>query len=502
MQLQRYKWFISIFLLLFGITIGLFLATQLKRTETLTGQERQTRGKPPRSAVSVPEEVQAAEIISRALVWTAQRVVPAVVSIHSVKILTELPSDDFSLRENKGQKGRNFRFSIPKQYRQEGTGSGVLISSDGYIVTNYHVVNQAQEIEVTLYDQRSFPARVIGTDRLSEVAVIKIDGTGFPFARLGNSDSCKVGQLVLAVGNPLDLSSTVTAGIISALGRQIDIINDNFAVETFIQTDAAINPGNSGGALVNLRGEVIGINTAIATETGYDMGFGFAIPINLVKKISADLIRNGKVIRGYLGIAMQAITELHVRALNLKRPVGVFVDDVFRNSPAEKSDIRPMDVILAVDGIEITRPNQLQAYIAKKSPGAEIFLKIQRDDRTVHRRVILGAREDRPARKHRSHRPPQKFNYLGIKVKPLTEFDRIELGYSGTKGVLISEIERYSPAEKAGLQIDDIIVAVNRVPVQNIVDFGRLLKDLQPGDVVIIKVFRASGYFHYFIRNP
>lgn len=490
-------------LLLLGLALGLGLASVLDRLAEVRSEGRKWPTSATGDSALVHEALQTTRAFSLALSHIAEKVVQSVVSIHSVKILTGAPEPASSPSSGPVPANpRDFRFSIPQRYRQEGTGSGVIISSDGYIITNYHVVSHAQEIEVTLYDQRTFRAQIVGLDRLSEVAVIKIDARNLPFARLGNSDSCRVGQLVLAIGNPLDLSSTVTVGIISALGRQIDIINDNFAVESFIQTDAAINPGNSGGALVNLDGEVIGINTAIATETGYDMGFGFAIPINLVRKISIDLIKNGHVVRGYLGIAMQNVTELHARALGLPRPIGVFVDDVFPNSPAEKSGIRAMDVILSIDDLELTRPNQLQAYIARKSPGQAVRLQIYRDGRVFQHSVTLGSREDGTPSTQRSVLPQKQYKQLGIQVEPLTEFDSIELGYSGTHGVLVTAVSRYSPAEKAGIQVDDILVAINRKPVRSVEDFQSMMNSLRTGEVAVLKIFRASGYFHYFIEVP
>ncbi len=498
-------WAVSIGLLVLGSVLGLWLAGHPSLTGGLRG-ESPSRAVPRKSPVppEVQGDLETVLSISRLLSHVAEKVTPAVVSIHSLKLFSADELGTISFRQEKEDdagRGR-FKFQRPRQFRQEGTGSGVIISPDGYIITNFHVINHAQDIKVTLSDYRSFSAKVIGADRLSEVAVIKIDGENLPFARLGNSDSCRVGELVLAIGNPLDLSSTVTLGIISALGRRIDIIRDNFAIETFIQTDAAINPGNSGGALVNLHGEVIGINTAIATETGYDMGFGFAIPINLVKKISADLIRNGEVIRGYLGIAMQNIDEIQARALGLGKPRGVFVDDVFKGSPAAKADIRMMDVIVQVDGKPVNRANALQAYIARKTPGEEVRFTILRQGKRIERTVTLGLRQTERPRIRRSRRKQKPFSDLGMKLKPITEFDSIELGYPGTEGALVEAVARFSPAEQAGIQIDDIITRVNDIRIESPQHFREVLRRYRSGEVVIIRVFRASGNYHYFIEIP
>ncbi len=498
-------WIVSLLLLLVGSIIGLWMAGHPPLMGLLRGEsQKKAAANKPTDYPGFASDLQAVKRISRVLSHIAEQVTPAVVSIHCLKYFSADELGAISFQQENGDdatKGR-FKFRRPRQYRQEGTGSGVIISPDGYILTNFHVINHAQEIEVTLADHRSYSARIVGADRLSEVAVIKIEAQDLPFARLGNSDSCRVGELVLAIGNPLDLSSTVTLGIISALGRRIDIIRDNFAIETFIQTDAAINPGNSGGALVNLRGEVIGINTAIATETGYDMGFGFAIPINLVKKISADLIRNGEVVRGYLGIAMQNIDELQARALGLGKPRGVFVDDVFKGSPASKADIRMMDVIIAVDGKPVNRANELQAYIARKTPGEEVHFALLRHGKRIERRVTLGMRQAERPRIRRSRRMKKPFTDLGMKLKPLTEFDSIELGYPSTDGVLVEQVARFSPAERAGIQVDDIITRINDTQIEGPRQFREALQRYKSGDVVIIRVFRASGNYHYFVEIP
>ncbi len=245
------------------------------------------------------------------------------------------------------------------------SGAGIIISPDGYIITNSHLVQDALKIDVTLYDKRHFAAKVVGRDGLTEVAVIKIDADKLDFARLGDSGACRVGDWVLAVGNPLNLKFTVTSGIISALGREIDIINNSYAIEAFIQTDAAINPGNSGGPLVNMNGEIIGINTAIATENGLNMGFGFAVPANLVRKISSELITSGKVERAYLGAAFLDVNADIAAAIGMTEIAGVFVDDVFTDSPAQQFGLKPMDVILSINGQKLNRANQLQFFIAK-----------------------------------------------------------------------------------------------------------------------------------------
>ena len=282
---------------------------------------------------------------------------------------------------------------MPKE--QRGSGSGIIISDDGYIVTNNHVVENATKVTVGMSDKRTFEAKVIGTDPLTDLAVIKIDAKDLPTAYLGNSDDLKVGQWVMAIGNPLALSSTVTAGIVSAIGRgQLGLIKDSYGVENFIQTDAAINPGNSGGALVDLSGAVIGVNSAIAAgNTGNYIGYGFAIPINLVKSVAKDLIAHGKISRGYIGVNIGEVDDAMAKSLGLDKPKGIIVQGIVDGGAASKADIKEGDVILKVDGREVNQPNQLQGYIASKSAGTTVKLTLFRDGKEIEREVTLKARD-------------------------------------------------------------------------------------------------------------
>ncbi|MDZ7359737.1 MAG: trypsin-like peptidase domain-containing protein [candidate division KSB1 bacterium] len=436
----------------------------------------------------------------------AGKVVPVVVSIATHKIIpaTESERAAESIGRENFFDGRSLRFYPPRTLRQHGTGSGIIISPDGYILTNLHVIQHAVKITVTLHDNRAFSGKIAGVDPLTEVAVIKINARGLPTAVLGNSDGVFVGQWVLAVGNPLNLRSTVTAGIISAAGRDIDIIRGNYGVENFIQTDAAINPGNSGGALVNLDGQVIGVNTAIATETGYAMGLGFAIPINLARKIAVDLIRHGKVARGYLGVALQEITELQARALKLGTPAGVLVDDVYPGSPAEKSGLLPLDVILSIDGIAVQRLNQLQALIAAKSPDAAVTLRLLRSGKEMAKTIVLGelpAAQMKP-RAGANQLDRSRFKNLGIEVETITVADAAALDYKGEGGIFVTRVEKFSPAEESGLRADDIISAIDRKTVRTKNDFYLSLQKLKTGDVAIFAVIRRGGQYHLFIEVP
>lgn len=266
-----------------------------------------------------------------------------------------------------------------REQLREASGSGVIISEDGYIVTNNHVIDNAQAIVVSLFNGRDYEATVVGTDPSTDLAVIKIEEKQLSKAELANSDEVRVGDWVLAVGNPFNLASTVTAGIVSAKARNIHILSDNSAIESFIQTDAAVNPGNSGGALVNLKGELVGINTAIATPTGTFAGYSFAVPSNIVRKVTSDLIQHGSVQRGFLGIVIQDLTAPLAREMGLDIIQGVVVMDMARNGPAQRAGLRNKDVIVQIEGVTIAGTPQLQEIIASHKPGDQLDVVVNRN---------------------------------------------------------------------------------------------------------------------------
>jgi Do/DeqQ family serine protease len=262
---------------------------------------------------------------------------------------------------------------------QEASGSGVIVSNDGYIVTNNHVIDDAQEVIVSTYNGREYKATVVGADPSTDIAVIKIDEKNLPKAGIADSDKVRVGDWVIAVGNPFNLASTVTAGIVSAKARNIHILSDNSAIESFIQTDAAVNPGNSGGALVNLRGELIGINTAIATPTGTFAGYAFAVPSNIVKRVMTDLIENGKVDRGYLGVVIEDLSSQLAREMGVDLSQGVVVVNLAQNGSAHKAGVKVKDIILEVEGAAIQNTPQLLEILASRKPGDELNVVVLRD---------------------------------------------------------------------------------------------------------------------------
>jgi Do/DeqQ family serine protease len=287
----------------------------------------------------------------------------------------------------------DFFFGTP-HYRQErtpsmGAGSGVIISRDGYIVTNNHVINKAVEVQVTLNDRRTLMAKLVGSDPGTDIAVLKVEGADFPYLSFGSSDNLRLGEWVLAVGNPLNLASTVTAGIVSAKARNINLLSENFKIESFIQTDAAVNPGNSGGALVNTRGELVGINTAIASPTGSFTGYSFAVPSVIVQKVAADIIEHGVVQRAILGVSLADLTAEIAKEYGIKDISGVFVAGVIEGGAAEKANIMRGDRIIAINDVKVNTVAELQEQISRFRPNDQISVKANRDNKTLHINVIL-----------------------------------------------------------------------------------------------------------------
>jgi Do/DeqQ family serine protease len=398
----------------------------------------------------------------------------------------------------------NFQFNVPNPQPEMGMGSGVIVTRDGYIITNNHVVDGADKngIKVKLYDKREFQARLIGTDPTTDVAVIKINASNLPIASVGNSDSVEVGQWVLAIGNPLGLTSTVTAGIVSALGRDIDISADRWGIRNYIQTDAAINPGNSGGALVNIRGQVVGINAAIATRTGYNEGYGFAIPMNLVKKTAEDIIAFGRVRRPMLGVQLKSgLDETDAHALGLSRPEGVLVNEVLPNSPAQAAGIKAGDVILAVNGKEVDAANEIQILIAEHKPGDSVTLTIFREGKKLSKSVTLTeipqqdlAGNDQPVQPETSQ-PDESGQTdvakLGITIQPLDEKTMKDAGVG--QGILVAAVTPGGPADERTLLKNDIITEVDHQKVSSPGEFMSILKGKQDGDAIMLRVLSKQG---------
>jgi serine protease Do len=432
-----------------------------------------------------------ASSFSQAFIEVAEKVTPAIVQISVV-----------SERENPHKDWFFFPFKdMPNE--QRGSGSGIIISADGYIVTNNHVVENASKVTVGLSDKRQFDATVVGTDPLTDLAVVKVDADNLPVAFLGNSDNLKVGQWVMAIGNPLSLSSTVTAGIVSAIGRsQLGLIRDSYGVENFIQTDAAINPGNSGGALVDLSGSVIGINSAIAAGGGGTyIGYGFAIPVNLAKAVAQDLIAHGKVSRGYIGINIGEVDNAIAKSLGMDKPKGIIIQGIVEDGAASQADLKSGDIILEIDGREVNRPNELQSYVASLTAGTTVKLKIFRDGNTLERKVTLKARDEEIKTEPVSNIDDSKdksetgsssatFDDIGLTVKNLSDKDKSDYGINS--GVIISQIKPFSKAEDQKLFSGLIITEADKEEVYNVDDFKKIV-DKKKGSALLMKVVDKEG---------
>jgi serine protease Do len=383
-----------------------------------------------------------------------------------------------------------------------GNGSGVFISQDGYIVTNNHVVEDAQSIKVTTLDKKVFEAELVGADPLTDLAVIRLitDDNDFPSVHFADIKSVKVGEWVVAVGNPLGLSSTVTTGIVSAIGRgQLGMNRDSYSVEYYIQTDAAINPGNSGGGLFNMNGSLTGINTAIATSTGNYIGYGFAIPVDLVKSVIDDLIDDGEVDRGYIGVSISSVKdEIMAQGLGLDEVYGVVVGSILEGSAAEDAGIQEGDVLLELEGNKLYSSSELQSRIAQNKAGDEVDLLILRNGEKINKTVVLKSRDgeegfadntDSNAEDESTTGLKQNsidFDKLGFSVEKLN--DNIKEEYKTDNGVLITNVDRFSLASERGMFPNGVIVQADRKDVSSTRELKDIIESKSPGDVILVKV--------------
>ncbi len=377
----------------------------------------------------------------------------------------------------------------PREHKQSSLGSGVIVDKDGYILTNYHVIKDADEIKVKLSDNREFKGKVIGKDARTDIAVIKINSDHLPTVIIGDSDKLKVGETVIAIGNPFGLNQTVTSGIVSATGRANVGIAD---YEDFIQTDAAINPGNSGGALVNVRGELVGINTAIFSTSGGYQGIGFAIPSTMAKTVMENLIKNGKVVRGWLGVSIQQITPELSKQFNLKEQRGVLVGDVTEDSPAEKAGIKRGDVITGYNGREVEDPANLRNMVANTAPGKEVVLRIVHDGKAETVKVTVA---ELPAEMQKL---PGKFDNAlkGVQVQNITPdlMKNLRLPRQIT-GVIITDIEEGSPAGGV-LARNDVIMEINRKGINNPKDFENVVSGIGSDQNMLLLIYRDGSTFY------
>ena len=436
--------------------------------------------------------VQPARDLSDAFVRVAEVVTPAVVSINTRRMVRATSRDPF---------GRFFERSDPEL--RASSGSGFVVSSDGYILTNNHVVADADAITVQLEDRRSFDATLVGGDPTTDVAVIKVDGSDLPTLSLGDSDGARVGEWVLAVGNPGFAGSvagsfnhTVTAGIVSFKGRPLGLLQNElrndpefeesaaFAIEDFIQTDAVINPGNSGGPMVNLQGQVIGINSAIASQSGFFQGYGFAIPISLARRVMEDLIEFREVRRGYLGVSIRAVDPEDAEAYGLPGVSGALIQFVQEDGAAEEAGLMPEDVVVAIDGDAVSSSGQLQQLIARKRPGERVRVAYYRDG---ERREVDARLHESPVNEATAVEEPERVaraeDRLGIEVIDNSPALADRYQFQTDEGVLISAVTRNGPADLRGVRPGAIIAAINRRPVESTEDVKDLLDQIESGDV-------------------
>lgn len=421
---------------------------------------------------------------SDAMVEIAEKANPTVVTVfteRTVRVQQRDPFADFF--------GPGF-FGAPSQprereFQQSGQGSGVIVSRDGYIVTNNHVIQNADSIRIRTNENRVISAKLIGADPNTDIAIIKVEGE-FPAMSLGDSDKLRVGEWILAIGSPMseNLANTVTMGIVSAKGRSnVGLVE----MEDFIQTDAAINPGNSGGALLNLDGELVGINTAIASRSGGFQGIGFAIPINMVRNIMTSIIETGKVVRPWVGIYPQDIDATMSRALNLATTDGILVSQVVEEGPAKRAGVQEGDVILEVDGRKVTNASQFRAYVASQVPGKQIKLKINREGRNRDITITL---EELPAEGTLAAGQDALWDRIGFTFETAT-------ADQGVLGIKVSAINAQSKAYLAGLRKDDMIIGISRRPVRSAEEASALLEPIKRGEVVLVQLLRGRQSFFF-----
>lgn len=452
------------------------------------------------------EAVRQATSLSEAFVAIADAVTPSVVRIEVERTML-LPETALTGRlEDLFQRPSR---PLPEAVPQVGGGSGFIVSADGLILTNNHVIAGADRITVTLRDKRSLDATVVGVDPTTDIAVIRVQATGLPAVALGDSDAARVGEWVMAIGNPgfedaSTLDFTVTGGIISAKGRPLNILGPelaaadpvaaSYAIEDFIQMDAVINPGNSGGPLVDLKGTVIGINTAIASTTGYSQGYGFAVPSNLVRRVMTDLVEHGYVRRALLGIAIADVAQEDAEVYGLKRIAGVVVEDFADDSPAAQSGLQRHDVIVAVDGTPVEHVGHLQRLVALHQPGGTVALEVMRYGATMQFRVRLT--EAAPAARPQATSPrpaPPTAAGIGVELEDLTPVLAMQLGFGRPGGALVKTVSPGGAADRRNVLANHRVLSINRQPVESAGHARAILQALKVGSVASLTLEWPDG---------
>jgi serine protease Do len=441
---------------------------------------------------------------SKAFVNVVKKTKPAVVHIKVEKSSKPSSPGDLSAEEMFNHPffeqffGPQFRQQQPRQqeFRQRGQGSGFIISEKGHILTNNHVVEDADVVKVVLSDNREFVAKIVGTDPQSDVALLKIDDpANLPVLPLGDSNALEVGEWVIAIGNPFGLSQTVTVGVVSATGRSSVGINE---YENFIQTDAAINPGNSGGPLLNARGEVVGINTALFSRTGGYMGIGFAIPINMAKSIENQLQASGKVVRGWLGVVIQNVDKNLAESFGLKKAEGILVSEVQKDSPASGAGLQRDDIILRLNDSALSDVSDLRNRVALLTPGSKATLDIIRDGREKKIQVTIGEQPSGFSSTAKVEKEKETLDKYGLTLQPLTQELAERFSYKDASGLIISAVQPGSPASLSGLKPGYLIEEINKVKVKNLSDLKTALSESSKSGKLLLRV-RFGDYSTYVV---
>ena len=489
MMTSKKRWYAAAsLLLLVGILIGLILASRLNMMSQLTAKSQV-------SSRSIDTLAQLSEALSEVAAVST----PSVVNISTTRVINsrdEAPFDFFDDPFFRRFFGDQFPHQeVPKERKERSLGSGVIVSEDGYIVTNNHVIEKAQEIKVLLGDKRDFRAKLIGADPKTDIAVIKIDAKGLPALPWGDANKLKVGEIVFAIGNPFGLNQTVTMGVISAVGRANVGIAD---YEDFIQTDAAINPGNSGGALLNARGELVGINTAIMSRTGGYQGIGFAVPSSMARQVMDNLVKYKKVVRGWLGVSIQEVTSDLAEEFGVRNLKGALVSRVMKGSPADKAGIRQGDVILQFNGKEVEDTGHLRNMVSQTPISSVVKVRLLRQKKEIDVEVVVAELPRKPAEASPSPEEEAGNNdessaLAGLVVRELTPELAGHFGLDqGEKGVVIVKTDPDSKAYEAGIRPGDILLQINQKNIPTLEAYKKAVGAIRSKDRILLLVRRKG----------
>jgi serine protease Do len=488
---------VGVVLIIIGILAGILLTANLDATfKGRASSESAERQK-------LEEKMAAMKDWSEGFIAVAEYVTPSVVTVETkTTVVYQDPFADYFGGDDMFRRFFGAPRSQPKQEQKvSGLGSGVIVSEDGYILTNNHVIDKTDEIKITLSNGKSYDGKLIGTDARTDIAVVKIDEKSLPAIKMANSDKIKVGQWAIAVGNPFSksLSHTVTAGIISGMSRSSVGLDSDV---DFLQTDAAINPGNSGGALVDMSGELVGINAAILSRSGGYEGIGFAIPSNTAKSIMDQLIKTGKVVRGFVGVSMQDVDEQMSKALGLKTAKGAVIAQIVEGSPADKAKLQQGDVIIKVNGKEMENSAEIRKQIVPKAPGTSVELTIIRDGKEMNVNVTLAEAPGETATVKETAPSKKSYERLGINVVTMNKELAGKLNIPNVPGVLISEIDQDGPAFGAGLRQNDVVQRVGRKDVKNVQEFVDEVGKVNKGETILLLVNRKGSSLFVAFNMP